>query len=93
MRSGIVVIDGKKVNLDTAEVLYIDGRYRQSRGVTLFRTKKGNLVWLNWTNWQGEHDSYAFVTREEAKGLLLEQPHVARASRAILELGIDLEEG
>lgn len=93
MGSGIVVIDGKKVNLDTSEELYADGRFRQSRGVTLFKTKKGNLVWLKWTNWQGETDEYCFVTPEEAKELLEQQPHPSRVARAILQLGLELEEG
>jgi len=92
MRQGIVIVDGKKVNLDKAEVLYINGRYRQSRGVTLFKTEKGNLLWLRWTNWQGEYDAYKFVTPEEAKELLEQQPHVARTSKAILDLGLEIPE-
>ena len=85
-RRGIVVIDSKKVNLDTIEELYGDGRFRGSRGVSLNVTEKGNLVWEAWTNWQGESDSYRFVTADEAKELLEQHPHPERAGRAIIEL-------
>lgn len=92
MRSGIVFVQGKKVNLDTAETLYSDGSFRGSRGVTLFRTKKGNLVWLAWTNWQGEDDEYKFVSPQEAKEKLGNHAHPHRVADAIQQLGIPVEE-
>lgn len=92
MRSGKVIVGGKLVDLDACEQIYADGRFRGSRGVTLFRTAKGNLVWLDWTNWQGEEDKFRFVTTEEAVDLLLQQRHVQRATQAILDLGVKLPE-
>lgn len=87
----IIVIEGKKVNLDTCETIYYDGSF-SSRGVALYKTSKGNLVWCRWTKWQGEHDKWSFVTPEEAKELLIEQEHPGRVARALQAIGVELEE-
>lgn len=92
MRRGKVVVDGKIVNLTEAEVLYADGRFRGSRGVTLYRTPKASLVWSNWSNCQGEDDTYEMVSPAMALELLQHQRHPERVAKAIEELGLMLEE-
>lgn len=86
MRKGTIVVANKRIDLSKAETLYEDGRR------TLFRTPKGTLVWEQWTNWQGEDDSYSILTLEEAMKHLLECHHHNRMAKAIEALKIDLEE-
>ncbi|HJW88996.1 MAG TPA: hypothetical protein VJ565_05890 [Dehalococcoidia bacterium] len=92
MRQGTVIVQGKRVNLSTATSLYADGRFRGSRGVTLYRTGKGTLVLEEWTNWQGEDDQYSILSPEEALAWLQLQKHPDRVASAIEELEIELEE-
>ena len=86
----MALVNGKIFDASKAEVIYHDGAF-SSRGVTLYRTEKGALIWFRWTQWQGERDIYTVVTKEEAVKLLNGSPHPIRAAEAIAELGIELE--
>lgn len=92
MRNGTVIVAGKRVDLSKAEIIYNDGCFRGSRGVTLYRTPKGTLVWEQWTNWQGEDDSYEILSPEEALERLQGCHHPDRVAKAVEALGIELEE-
>lgn len=92
MRRGTVIVQSKKINLEAASRIYEDGRFRGSRGVTLYRTARGTLVLEEWTNWQGEDDHYCILSPEEAVAWLQRQRHPDRVAQAIEALGIEMEE-
>jgi len=91
MRQRTTIVDGKRLDLSAAEKIYADGRFG-SRGTTLYQTKKGNLVIENWTNWQGEDNSYELTSPEDALAWLLKQRHPDRVAAASEALGLVLEE-
>ncbi len=85
------IIDGKRFDSNKGwEILYEDGRFKGSRGVNYYIKKVKNeirCVIEYWTRWQGESDSYEYLTDlNEIIERLQHQAHPDRVNASIEQL-------
>jgi hypothetical protein len=85
------IIDGRRFDSENGwSNIYSDGAFRKSRGVDYYAKKvKGELrcVIYRWTNWQGESDSFEYLTDlQEIIGNLQQERHPDRVERAVQDL-------
>lgn len=77
------IIDRKLYDTDTADLIasddYWDGRNttRHGRNAYLYKTAKGNFFIHRVTHWQGERDSIAPLSKDEAMELYEQLPEKA----------------
>ncbi|HEY2763440.1 MAG TPA: hypothetical protein VGJ13_05420 [Pseudonocardiaceae bacterium] len=61
---------GDKAVFDGSNLADVNTR-DQNRGQGLYRTAKGRWVLRTWSNWQGEVDTYSYVTEDDARDWLI----------------------
>ncbi len=72
--------------------VYHDGTFSFT-GTDVFRCPSGNVVKVNWTNWQGRSDKAAVLGKlgkddENIREAILELPHIERVEETLEKLGL-----
>jgi hypothetical protein len=86
------IIDGKEFKTSNAKCIYSDGQFSNS-GVDYYLTKGGQIVKVNWSHWQGDHDSAVIISKEVFIEQMKERTgHPDRSLDALKAVGVTLEQ-
>ena len=80
-------LNGKKVDLEKAIMLYNDGRY-SNRSVYYYKTKTGKYLVEHCSKWQGDHDYLEEITEKEFIERMVASDHPDRATEALNKAGL-----
>ena len=85
------IIDGMKFNSENGWTnIYADGYFQKKKGIDIYIKKvkeEIRCVVHNWTNWQGEQDTFKYLTQmSEIINTLQTQRHPERVNKAIEDL-------